>query len=230
MFVTASVGIAIGTVVDDLLRASDVAMYRAKGSGKAQYVLYAPRMAEDLVGRLELVAELRRAKCQDDFVIHYQPVVDLESGAVVGVEALVRWEHPTRGWLAPDEFIPLAEETGKIVDLGKWVLAEACAQVARWRAWRLPVPPELFLNVNVSTRQVRPGVLVESVRSALVASGLPPEALTLELTESVLARRHEDAADGARRGALRSASASRSTTSGRATRRSRSSRTSRSTR
>jgi diguanylate cyclase (GGDEF)-like protein/PAS domain S-box-containing protein len=191
VFVTASVGIAIGTVADDLLRAADVAMYRAKGSGKAQYVLYAPRMAEDLVGRLELVAELRRAKCEDEFVIHYQPVVDLESGAVVGVEALVRWEHPTRGLLAPDEFIPLAEETGKIVDLGKWVLAEACAQVARWRA-ETPGAAELSLNVNVSTRQVRPGVLVESVRSALVASGLPPEALTLELTESVLARRHEE--------------------------------------
>jgi diguanylate cyclase (GGDEF)-like protein/PAS domain S-box-containing protein len=191
VFVTASVGIAIGTVADDLLRAADVAMYRAKGSGKAQYVLYAPRMAEDLVGRLELVAELRRAKCEDEFVIHYQPVVDLESGAVVGVEALVRWQHPTRGLLAPDEFIPLAEETGKIVDLGKWVLAEACAQVARWRA-ETPGAAELSLNVNVSTRQVRPGVLVESVRSALVASGLPPEALTLELTESVLARRHEE--------------------------------------
>ena len=191
VFVTASVGIAIGTVADDLLRAADVAMYRAKGSGKAQYVLYAPRMAEDLVGRLELVAELRRAKCEDEFVIHYQPVVDLESGAVVGVEALVRWEHPTRGLLAPDEFIPLAEETGKIVELGKWVLAEACAQVARWRA-ETPGAAELSLNVNVSTRQVRPGVLVESVRSALAASGLPPEALTLELTESVLARRHEE--------------------------------------
>ena len=113
VFVTASVGIALGTVADDLMRAADVAMYRAKASGKAQYVLYAPRMAEDLVGRLELVAELRRARCEDEFVIHYQPVVDLESGAVVGVEALVRWEHPTRGLLAPDEFIPLAEETGQ---------------------------------------------------------------------------------------------------------------------
>ena len=191
VFVTASVGIALGTVADDLMRAADVAMYRAKASGKAQYVLYAPRMAEDLVGRLELVAELRRARCEDEFVIHYQPVVDLESGAVVGVEALVRWEHPTRGLLAPDEFIPLAEETGKIVELGKWVLAEACAQVARWRA-ETPGAAELSLNVNVSTRQVRPGVLVESVRSALAASGLPPEALTLELTESVLARRHEE--------------------------------------
>ena len=190
VYVSASVGIAMGTVADDLIRAADVAMYRAKASGKAQYVMYVPTMAEDLVGRLELVAELRRAR-REEFVVHYQPVVDLESHAVVGVEALVRWAHPTHGLLLPGEFIPLAEETGKIVELGAWVLAEACAQVARWRA-ETPGSSELTLNVNVSTRQVRPGVLVEAVRSALADSGLPPEALTLELTESVLARRHEE--------------------------------------
>jgi diguanylate cyclase (GGDEF)-like protein/PAS domain S-box-containing protein len=190
VFVSASVGIALGTVADDLLRAADVAMYRAKASGKAQYVMYAPTMAEDLTGRLELVAELRRAR-RDEFVIHYQPLVDLESNAVVGVEALLRWAHPTRGLLPPGDFIPLAEETGKIVELGAWVLGEACAQVARWRA-ETPGAAMLSLNVNVSTRQVRPGVLVECVRTALAESGLPPEALTLELTESVLARRHEE--------------------------------------
>jgi diguanylate cyclase (GGDEF)-like protein/PAS domain S-box-containing protein len=190
VFVSASVGIAMGTVADDLLRAADVAMYRAKASGKAQYVMYVPTMAEDLVGRLELVAELRRAK-REEFVVHYQPVVDLESGAVVGVEALVRWAHATRGLLPPSEFISLAEETGKIVDIGAWVLAEACAQVARWRA-ETAGAKDLTLNVNVSTRQVRPGVLVDCVRSALHDSGLPPDALTLELTESVLARRHEE--------------------------------------
>ena len=190
VFVSASVGIALGTVADDLLRAADVAMYRAKASGKAQYVMYMPTMAEDLVGRLELVAELRRAR-REEFVVHYQPLVDLESRAVVGVEALVRWEHPTRGLLPPGEFIPLAEETGKIVDIGAWVLAEACGQVARWRT-ETQGAAELTLNVNVSTRQVRPGILVECVRAALTESGLPPESLTLELTESVLARRHEE--------------------------------------
>ena len=190
VFVSASVGIALGTVADDLIRAADVAMYRAKASGKSQYVMYMPTMAEDLVGRLELVAELRRAR-REEFVVHYQPVVDLESHAVVGVEALVRWVHPTRGLLPPGDFIALAEETGKIVEIGAWVLTEACAQVARWRA-ETPGSAELTLNVNVSTRQVRPGVLVQAVRSALAESGLPPEALTLELTESVLARRHEE--------------------------------------
>jgi predicted signal transduction protein with EAL and GGDEF domain len=190
IFVSASVGIALGTVADDLLRAADVAMYRAKASGKAQYVTYVPTMAEDLVGRLELVAELRRA-LPAEFVVHYQPLVDLESRAVVGVEALVRWNHATRGLLQPSEFIGLAEETGKIVEIGAWVLAEACAQVAKWRA-DTPGAAALTLNVNVSTRQVRPGILLESVRVALERSGLPPEALTLELTESVLARRHEE--------------------------------------
>jgi EAL domain-containing protein (putative c-di-GMP-specific phosphodiesterase class I) len=110
---------------------------------------------------------------------------------VVGVEALVRWAHPTRGLLPPGDFIGLAEETGRIVDIGAWVLAEACAQVARWRS-ETPGSADLTLNVNVSTRQVRPGILVQAVRSALAESGLPPEALTLELTESVLARRHEE--------------------------------------
>jgi EAL domain-containing protein (putative c-di-GMP-specific phosphodiesterase class I) len=148
-------------------------------------------MAEDLVGRLELVADLRRAVCDEEFVIHYQPVVDLESNAVVGVEALVRWNHPTRGLLTPRDFIPLAEETGKIVELGAWVLHTACAQVAAWRR-ETPGAQGLTLNVNVSTRQVRPGVLVEDVRKALDDSGLPPEVLTLEITESVLARRHEE--------------------------------------
>jgi diguanylate cyclase (GGDEF)-like protein/PAS domain S-box-containing protein len=191
MFVTASVGIALGTVADDLLRAADVAMYRAKAAGKAQYVMYAPRMGEDLVGRLELVADLRRAVCAEEFVIHYQPVVDLESSAVVGVEALVRWAHPTRGLLSPRDFIPLAEETGKIVELGAWVLRSACKQVAAWRR-ETPGAKSLTLNVNVSTRQVRPGVLADDVRTALEESGLAPAALTLEITESVLARRHEE--------------------------------------
>ena len=191
VFVTASVGIALGTVADDLLRAADVAMYRAKAAGKAQYVMYAPRMAEDMVGRLQLVADLRRAVCADEFVIHYQPVVDLELNAVVGVEALLRWEHPTRGLLSPRDFIPLAEETGKIVELGAWVLRKACTQVAAWRL-ETPGAENLTLNVNVSTRQVRPGVLVDDVRKALEESGLPPAALTLEITESLLARRHDE--------------------------------------
>ena len=191
VFVTASVGIAVGSDAEELLRCSDVAMYGAKASGKAQYLVYAPRMDEHLVGRLELVADLRRADLATEFVLHYQPVVELASGAVVGVEALIRWQHPTRGLLPPSEFVHLAEETGRIVELGRWVLAEACRQTIDWRE-RLPGGDDLAVSVNVSTRQVRRPGLIEDVEAALANSGLAPQHLTLEITESVLARRREE--------------------------------------
>src|SRR5206468_12328841 len=183
VFVTASVGIALGNDADELLRSADVAMYRAKAGGKSQYVVYAPRMDEDLVGQLELVADLRRARIEREFVLQFQPAVELATETIVGVEALVRWEHPTRGLLPPSEFIAFAEETGRIVDIGRWVLAEACRQVVRWRATLLG-GESLSLSVNVSPRQVRRPTLVDDVRSALKESGLPPEALVLEITES----------------------------------------------
>jgi diguanylate cyclase (GGDEF)-like protein len=191
VFVTASVGIAVGSDAEELLRCSDVAMYRAKATGKAQYVVYAPRMDEDVVGRLELVADLRRARIDEEFVLHYQPTVELSTGAVVGVEALVRWQHPTRGLLQPSSFIPLAEETGRIVEIGSWVLGEACRQTARWRT-ELAGGQDLSVSVNVSTRQVRRPDLLENVQRALAGSGLEPGFLTLEITESVLARRREE--------------------------------------
>jgi diguanylate cyclase (GGDEF)-like protein/PAS domain S-box-containing protein len=193
VFVTASVGIAVGSDADELLRSADVAMYRAKGGGKAQYVVYAPRMDEDAVGRLELVAELRRAGIDDEFVLRYQPTIELDTGKIVGVEALLRWQHPKLGLLAPADFIPLAEETGRIIEIGGWVLAEACRQVARWRE-ELPNAKSLGVSVNVSTRQVRRPTLLQDVRHALASSGLAPDALTLEITESVLARRREEMA------------------------------------
>ena len=187
VFVSASIGIAVGSGATELLRSADVAMYRAKASGKSQYVVYAPRMDEDLVGRLDLVAELRRARIEDEFVIHYQPTVELATGTLVGVEALVRWRHPTRGLLPPLDFIPLAEETGSIVEIGRFVLAQACLQTATWRA-ELPGAEGLQVSVNVSNRQVRRPGLLEDVHAAFSHSGLPAEALTLEITESVLAR------------------------------------------
>jgi EAL domain-containing protein (putative c-di-GMP-specific phosphodiesterase class I) len=166
-------------------------MYGAKASGKAQYVVYAPRMDEHLVGRLELVADLRRADIAAEFVLHYQPIVELSSGAVLGTEALVRWQHPSRGLLQPSEFIHLAEESGRIVDIGRWVLCEACRQTAEWHS-RLVGDARLSVSVNVSTRQVRRPGLIEDVEAALAGSGLAPEDLTLELTESTLARRREE--------------------------------------
>jgi diguanylate cyclase (GGDEF)-like protein/PAS domain S-box-containing protein len=189
VFVTASVGIAVGGDADELLRCSDVAMYGAKTSGKAQYVVYAPPMDDHVVGRLELVADLRRALSDDELVVHYQPSVELESGRIVGVEALVRWQHPTRGLLQPADFVGVAEETGQIVEIGRWVLAEACRQTARWRN---ELAYDLGVSVNVSTRQIRRPGLIEDLRAALRTSGLAPHALTLEITESALARRREE--------------------------------------
>jgi diguanylate cyclase (GGDEF)-like protein/PAS domain S-box-containing protein len=191
VFVTASVGIAVGGDAEELLRCSDVAMYGAKASGKAQYVVYAPRMDEHLVGRLELVGDLRRADIEAEFVLHYQPIVELSSGVVLGTEALIRWEHPSRGLLQPSEFIHLAEESGRIVDIGRWVLAEACRQTAEWQR-RLVGGADLSVSVNVSTRQVRRPGLIEDVESALAGSGLGADHLTLELTETILARRRDE--------------------------------------
>jgi len=191
VFITASIGIALGEDAEELLRSADVAMYRAKARGGAQYVVYAPRMDEDVVGRLELVAHLRRARIGDDFVLHYQPVVELGTGRIVSVEALLRWNHPTRGELPPSAFIPVAEETGRIVEIGRWVLTEACGQAARWRA-EVPGAENLCVSVNVSARQMRRPGLLEEVRSALEESGLDPAALELEITESVVARRRDE--------------------------------------
>jgi len=189
VFVTASIGIGVGEDAEELLRSADVAMYRAKASGKAQYVVYAPKMDDDLVGRLELVADLRRACVEDEFVLHYQPIVELESRRIVGVEALVRWRHRTRGLLQPADFVGLAEETGQIVEIGRWVLQEACRQAASWRA---QLGCDLSVSVNVSARQIRQSGLVEDVQAALAASGLAPDALTVEITESALVRRREE--------------------------------------
>jgi diguanylate cyclase (GGDEF)-like protein/PAS domain S-box-containing protein len=192
MFVTASVGIAVGDDADRLMRSADVAMYRAKAAGKAQYAFYAPRMEDEVIGRLELIADLRRARLDEEMRLLYQPTVDLIRGDIVGAEALLRWQHPEQGLLAPALFIPLAEETGRIVEIGAWVLAEACLRAAQWHAG-LAGGSRLSVSVNVSPRQVQPH-LVEVVRHALERSGLEPALLTLEITESVLAHRREDVA------------------------------------
>jgi diguanylate cyclase (GGDEF)-like protein/PAS domain S-box-containing protein len=194
IFVTASVGIALGGDAEELLRSADVAMYRAKAAGKAQYAFYVPTMDEEVLGRLELIADLRRAHFDEELVLHYQPTVELASGRVVGVEALLRWNHPVRGLQAPSEFIAAAEETGLIVAIGQWVLRDACRQAAGWRS-ELQAAAGLQLSVNVSGRQLQHPDLVEDVRGALAASALDPGALTLEITESVLAERGAEVAE-----------------------------------
>jgi diguanylate cyclase (GGDEF)-like protein/PAS domain S-box-containing protein len=169
---------------DDLIRDADTAMYEAKTSRSGRVTPFEAHMRTELVARLQTEALLRTAIERDEFVLHYQPIVDLRSGTAGGAEALVRWNHPVRGLTAPGEFIGIAEESGLIVPLGRWVLATACRDAAEWT--RLGGVPR-YVAVNVSVRQFQDPSLVDDVRAALDRSGLPPELLTIEVTESVLA-------------------------------------------
>ncbi|HET7515726.1 MAG TPA: EAL domain-containing protein [Gaiella sp.] len=194
IFVTASVGVATGHDADGVFRRADLAMYRAKANGKAQSVVY-DRSLDDAVGeRLSLLGELRRARIEDEFVLHYQPVVDLRSGAVVGAEALLRWAHPTRGIVPPSDFVPIAEESGLIVPLGHWVLQEACTQLAAWRAAD-SAARDLHVSVNVSARQLQATAFVDEVRAALADANLEPGALVLEITEAAVVHDPASAAE-----------------------------------
>jgi diguanylate cyclase (GGDEF)-like protein/PAS domain S-box-containing protein len=189
VFMTASIGIATATdeaTAADLLRNADMAMYVAKSQGKGRHERFEPHMHANALDRLELQSELRHALDRgDQFTMLYQPIVKLRTGEVTGVEALVRWVHPTRGLLTPTQFIPLAEETGLIVPLGRWVIREACRQVQHWQRSR-PGGRPLTLTVNVSGYQLQYEHVVEDVRGALADSGLDPQHLVLEITESVL--------------------------------------------
>jgi diguanylate cyclase (GGDEF)-like protein len=193
-FVTASLGIALAAGPDHppdlLIENADAAMYRAKAKGGNRYRLFDETMRAAASRRLATRTSLRRALQRHDFRVHYQPTVDLVTGQLRGVEALVRWEHPSRGLLPPQEFIPLAEETGLIVPLGTQVLLEACREVA---GWRTPGDEEAVeLSVNLSPRQFAVGDLVGVVESALAEAGLDPRSLSLEITETCLM---EDATD-----------------------------------
>jgi EAL domain-containing protein (putative c-di-GMP-specific phosphodiesterase class I) len=156
-------------------------MYVAKSRGKRRYELFLPTMHTGVVERLELKADLQRGLDHGHFVLHYQPIVDLASGHVRGVEALVRWRHPERGLVHPAEFIPLAEETGLIRPMGHWVMHEACAQASSW-------VNGFTLSINLSARQLQEPELVEQVAAALRANGMDPHRLVIEITESVLAQ------------------------------------------
>lgn len=183
-----SVGIAYAAPGDDaevVLRNADLTMYVAKKEGKGAFRVFKPEMHRRLLERLELEAELRAALDRNQFQLHYQPLVCLGTGRITGAEALIRWAHPERGLLSPADFIPMAEDLGLIVPIGRWVLEQACCEARRWQD-RFPAAGPLPVTVNLSGRQVALPGLVEHVRSVLNASGLPPELLVLELTESVL--------------------------------------------
>jgi diguanylate cyclase (GGDEF)-like protein len=183
VFITASIGIAVGLEQpEDLLRNADLAMYEAKGQGKGRYEIFQRHMHEALAQRLELELDMKRAADRDEFVLHFQPITELETATVIGIEALIRWMHPSQGMIGPDRFIPIAEESGQIHQLGRWVLWESCRRLVEWEGEH----GKLGLSVNISSAQLRQASLVREVAEVLEATGLAPERLTLEITESVL--------------------------------------------
>jgi diguanylate cyclase (GGDEF)-like protein len=198
--VTPSIGIALypkdGTDIEDLLVKADMAMYKAKDQGRNGHAFYGESMAIRSLSRLELENDLRRAFDAGDFQLHYQPKVDLVTGRVVGVEALLRWHHATRGWISPESFIPVAEETGLIVALGSWVLRETCRQLQSWAGTDLA---HLSIAVNVSVQQFAREDFVESVLHTLRDFNVAPKLLELEITESLLLRNVDDTTSCMRR-------------------------------
>jgi len=186
--VSASVGLAWsdGSIgVKELMRDADTAMYAAKDSGKNTAQVFEAGMHRRVLERLELTGELQHALDQGQFELDYQPVVNLQTGDIYGVEALVRWAHPQRGRVAPNDFIPLAEETGLIVPLGAWILRTACQQASRWSE-SLPERPPITIGVNVSTRQLHDPRFPQLVREVLADTGMEPSSLALEITESLM--------------------------------------------
>jgi EAL domain-containing protein (putative c-di-GMP-specific phosphodiesterase class I) len=185
--VTASVGIALfprdDVVAERLVKSADTAMYRAKELGRNRYAFFSPEMNERVEHQMQMEAALRRALKNREFVLHFQPRISVVSGRATGAEALLRWRHPEWGLVEPARFVPILEETGLIVPVGAWVLAEACYHA---KTWQVQGRPPVRISVNLSSRQFRSEGLMKAVSGALRASGLAPGLLELELTESLL--------------------------------------------
>jgi diguanylate cyclase (GGDEF)-like protein len=195
LFVGASIGIATGgRVDDDLLRNADLALYRAKAKGRGQKQVFEPQMHVAMVERIELEGALATALREQELVLHYQPIFELATQQLVGVEALIRWEHPTRGLLLPGEFIPIAEESRLMAPLGRWVLSEALVQAARWRA-EYSFGSELTMTVNFSSAQFNDPAMVDDVARILSESEVDPYRLVIELTETAFLRDPEAVTD-----------------------------------
>ncbi len=194
VFVTLSIGIVINCTAhhqaSDILRDADIAMYRAKLKGKARYEIFDPIMRLEALKRLHLENGLRQALEHQDFLLYYQPIFKLTDQEIVGMEVLLRWQHPQRGLISPVEFIPIAEETGLIVPLGLWVVRSACTQMMAWHRI-FPAMADFRISVNLSARQLREPNLVQQITEILNQTGLPGQNLVLELTESMLAEDEE---------------------------------------
>jgi diguanylate cyclase (GGDEF)-like protein/PAS domain S-box-containing protein len=191
LYVTASIGVRIANPAasdanaDDLLRDADVAMYMAKREQKGSYRLFEPEMQLEVMERLEMRADLQQALDSGQLEVHYQPVIRLARSTIYGFEALLRWHHPTKGTISPMQFIPVAEETGLIIPIGRWTLHQACHQIANLRDAHHEAA-DLMISVNLSVKQLQSESIIDDVTAALTASGLPPDALVLEITESVM--------------------------------------------
>jgi EAL domain-containing protein (putative c-di-GMP-specific phosphodiesterase class I) len=173
-----------GVEPEELLKSADLALYDTKANGRNDFSLYHPAMLEVVQTQQSAESELRDAIARDEFELHYQPVVDVKTRRLCGAEALVRWRHPTKGLIAPDQFIPLAESTGLIVPLGEWIMQRACADAASW-------PAHVKIAVNISAVQFRRGNLFDVILCTLVETGLAPERLELEITETSLLENQE---------------------------------------
>ncbi len=197
LFISTSIGIAThsnaNSWLDDILRNADIAMYHAKALGRANYEVFDKSMHVQLSQRLQLETDLQRAIAQEEFTIHYQPIVDLKDLRITGFEALVRWQHPVRGLVPPIDFIPLAEETGLIAPIGWWVMRAACCQMMLWQS-QFPRNSPLTISVNVSSKQFSQPDLLDQIHQILIETGFNPGSLTLEITESVLMENTESVA------------------------------------
>lgn len=189
IYAPASFGIVFDTgsyeSPEEIIRDADTAMYHAKEKGRAQFQVFDPTLHAKIRELHQLETDLRKSIDRDEFELHYQPIVSIDSGAVIGFEALIRWNHPTRGLIPPDTFIPIAEETGLIIPIGHWVLKEACYDLVRWQK-RIQNRHPLFVSVNISCKQFLRPNLIEEIQQILLESGLPPEQLKLEITETAL--------------------------------------------
>jgi diguanylate cyclase (GGDEF)-like protein/PAS domain S-box-containing protein len=198
VFTTVSMGIAPSATgyerAEDILRDADTAMYRAKSLGKARYEIFDKAMHARAINLLQMETDMRRALERDEFILHYQPIVALDNFQLRGFEALVRWQHPERGFISPMDFIPVAEETGMIVQLGEWVMREACRQMHRWQKC-FPLDHPLFITVNLSSKQFTQESLISTFAMILQETGVKPQSVKLEITESVVMENVDTATD-----------------------------------